>query len=99
MLREKMIAEASGQMVGKMDDEIRAALNQFWPVWTLEDVKRRCRIARIAGSPVETLCADGIPLLEMHPVESTMERTADSYVIRYTRRFRRLSPQPGASKP
>lgn len=98
MIREKMIAEVSGHMVGKMEDEIRSALNQFWPVWTLEDVKRRCRIVRIAGSPVETLCADGIPLLEMHPVESTMERTADSYIIRYSRKFRRLSHQPGESR-
>lgn len=91
---EKMIYEAAGSMYRKMDDEVRSALNAFWPVWTLDDVKRRCQIVRVAGQPLEILCADGIPLLEIYPVETSMELKGDRYVMTMTRRFR----NPGSTQ-
>lgn len=85
---KEQVAAACIALTSKMEVEIREALNAFWPVWTLEDVKRRCQIVRCGET--ETLYADGIPLLEMHPPEQSIERTDVSYIVRVTRKFRRL---------
>lgn len=90
MIITELIDGAARTLAGQMDAEIRAVLNEFCPTWTMIDVKNRCQMIRYDGSPVETLCMDGVPLLEMHPIESIQERTHDRYIIRYTRNFRRL---------
>lgn len=75
-----------------------AILDDFWQIWTLEDVKRRCQFVRVAGSPVETLVVDGVPLLEIHPLEfSEPERKGDSYVVTVTQNVRRLPSSRGES--
>lgn len=67
------------------------ALIEFWGVCSLEQIKQRCQLVRLAGSPVETLVADGVPLLEIHPVEFTEPRLeGDKYVSHATQKFRRL---------
>lgn len=90
-MMHRMIDQASGCMVTKMDDEIRSALNHFWPVWSADDVKRRCQLVRVAGSPIETLCADGVPLIEIGPVQIHTELSRDTYVVRLTRTIRRVA--------
>lgn len=90
MFKELASAGATS-MVHKMDHEISQALTNFLGrCWTEDDVKSRCQIIR-DGHGVETFCVDGEPLLEMHPVESSIEYTQDSVIVRYTRKFRRLT--------
>ena len=86
------IEPAMIEMVSKKEDAIKAALDSFWQVWSLEDIKRRCRFARAAGSPVETLYADGVPLLEFHPLETETVPTETGWTIRVTQKFRDLRP-------
>jgi len=86
----RQIDSAALSLTTQMDGEIRTALNAFWPEWTIYDVRRRCQIVRVLPSPIETVCADGVPLLEMYPIESHTEQKGDRYVITYTRKFRRL---------
>lgn len=77
------IKPVCGALAAKTDSEIKGALDDFWGVWSLEDIKRRCQLVRVAGSPVETLYADGVPILEIHPLEfPEPEWVGDRYVQR-----------------
>jgi hypothetical protein len=83
-------------MAKKLDDEIRAALDHHFGDWTMEDVKQRCRLVRVAGSDVETFAADSTPLLELHPFEfSPPTLDGKSYLIGCTRKYRRLWTERG----
>jgi hypothetical protein len=94
MMFKELIDTAAAEMVGKLESEVRATLDGAEPGLTLADIKARCRIVTVLGSPVETLWLDNLPLLEWWPIESEMERRDDSYVVRYTRRYRRLDGVP-----
>jgi hypothetical protein len=88
------VKPAMQEMVAKKEGEIKAALDEFWPAWTLEDIKRRCQLVRVWNSPVETLVMDGVPLLEIHPLEFTEPvLEGDRYVSRVTQNYRRLGPR------
>jgi len=85
------IKPAMTEMVCKLDGEIKDALDEASPGWALVDVKQRCQRLRIHGSPVETLCLDGVPILEIHDPqfhEPVLE--GDRYIMRITQNFRRL---------
>lgn len=78
-------------MISKKEAEIKAVLDEFCPTWTLEDIKRRCQLVRVWDSPVETLVMDGVPLLEIHPMEFTRATLeGDNYVMHITQNYRRL---------
>lgn len=79
-------------MASKLDSEIKAVLDAFWPSWTMQDVKERCVIVSYHGDAYKTLCADGVPLLEIYPPEFRHERLDDRYVVHITQNFRRLLP-------
>lgn len=85
------VKPAMNEMVAKKEGEIKAALDEFCPAWTLEDIKRRCQIVRHWNSPVETLVMDGVPLLEIYPLEiAEPALVGDRYVTRVTQNYRRL---------
>lgn len=76
----------------RKEDEFRAVLNEALPPgWTLEEVKRRCQLVRCHGNPVETLCVDGKPVLEMHPVEFETVPTETGWTMRATQKYRKLT--------
>jgi len=90
---QELIDSAAKDLAAKLNNEIRSALNaEFpdWEDWPVAEFKQRCSVVRYEGNPVETFCCDGKALLEIHPIESSQERTDISYVIRYARNFRRL---------
>lgn len=90
---QELIDTAAKDLASKLDNEIRGALNEEfpgWESWSLSEIKQRCSIVRFEGNPIETFCCDGKALLEIHPIESSQERTDVSYIIRYTRNIRRL---------
>lgn len=89
-IRQDFINTAMQQLVGKQEAEFKAALDATLPGWRLVDIKTRCQLIRVVGSPVETLCLDGKPLLQIHPLESHVETNADGYVVKYTKKFRSL---------
>lgn len=85
------IKPAMAYMVTEKEGEIKRALDDFWGTWSLRDIGSRCRLERVEGSPVETLIVDGVPILEIHPMEfSEPVLEGDRYVQRVTQNFRRL---------
>lgn len=85
------IKPAMHDMVAKKEGEIKGALDDLWGVWSLEDIKQRCQLVRLVGSPVETLVVDGVPALEIHPLQFAEPMLdGDRYVVRVTQVFRRL---------
>lgn len=91
----KVHEQAALGITSKLDAEIRDVLDDLWGGgWTLGDVARRCVMQKCAGNPIETLCADGIPLIEIHPVQSSFNRLPNgNYQLRYSRNFKRLWPR------
>lgn len=74
----------------RKEDEFRAVINEALPLgWTLEEVKRRCRLVRHHGDPVETLCVDGKPALEIHPVEFETVQTETGWTLKATQKYRK----------
>lgn len=87
------VKPAMTAMVAKKDSEFKGALDDFCPGWTLVDIKQRCRIERVWNSPVETLVMDGVPILEIHPMEfAEPVLEGDRYIVRINQNFRRLRP-------
>lgn len=97
MILSELMQPAMDSLVKQMEGEFRAALDELVPDWTLLDVKTRCAIVRVQGSPVETLHIDGKPVLEMHPIEyGEPVLRGGAYTMTITRRLRRL---PTAAPP
>jgi hypothetical protein len=95
-MMKQITDNVAAAMAGKMDDEFRAVLNEAWPTgWTLEDVKRRCVLVRYHDSEVETLCIDGVPALELHPLELESVKTDTGWTYRVTRNYRRFPVRTG----
>jgi hypothetical protein len=89
---ERYLEPPMRQMVEQKEGIVRNALDECIPGWTRDDVLKRCRWTRIAGSPVETLEVDGKPILEMHPLEfSGPVLEGDRYVCRVTQAYRKLT--------
>lgn len=76
----------------RKEDEFRAVLNEVLPPgWTLEEVKRRCQLVRYHDNPVETLCLDGKPILELHPIEFEQVETETGWTLKATQKYRKLA--------
>lgn len=55
----------------QLEDQIRLALNHYWPNgWTLDDVRRYCQRVKIDGEEAETFYIDGKPMLLIYPMKS-----------------------------
>jgi len=89
----KEIAKNIGsELARKKDSELRWVLDKAIPTgWTLADVEKRCRLVRHDDSPIETLCVDGKPVLEIHPVEIEQEPTETGWVIRVVQKYGRIN--------
>jgi hypothetical protein len=90
MIRDEIKAMLVKKAAAKLDSEIEGALSAVWSVWSMEDVERRCCIMGRPGSPIQTLYADGVPILEIHPVQVETVRTGVGWELRATQNFRRL---------
>lgn len=89
-IMEQALTCLAGEMVQKIDCEVRAALDFVFGQWTDADVKRRCETAIDPRTSILTLYADGVPLLEIHPARSIMK----GYTLTATQNFRRLYETP-----
>ena len=79
-------------MARKLDSTIEGVLNEIWPNgWTLDDVKRRCKMVRVEGSQVETFYVDDVPALELWPIETEMVPTETGWTYKVTRNYRELT--------
>lgn len=96
-MRDDYIRSAMESMLQQKEESIKAVLDERVPGWTLFDIARRCTFVRIADNPNEFLYLDGKPIMEFFPLESEMALDGDEYVMRVTRKFRRLNNQPGAN--
>lgn len=85
------IDQAAKSLARQMDDEISAILNAFRPGWDFDQVREHCHLVKVAGSPIETFYWDSTPLLEIHPVESALERKGMSWVYTVTQNVRKLT--------
>lgn len=82
----------SAALTKRKEDEFRAVINEVLPPgWTMEDVKRRCSLVRYHGSPIETLCIDGKPVLVLYPVEFETVETDTGRTMRCTQKYRKLT--------
>lgn len=76
----------------RKEDEFRAIINETLPPgWTLEDVRRRCQLIRLINDPIETLCVDGKPVLEIHPLEFKNVETETGWTMLVTQKYRKLT--------
>lgn len=84
------------QMANKADHEIREALNAaLGNEWTIGDVQSRCMIQHKVHSQLEVLMLDGIPILEMHPLEfGPVVNDGEKWTQTVTRKVRRLPFKP-----
>lgn len=93
MIRDDVISAASSAMAAKQDERIKTVLDYVLPAgWTMEDVKRRCRMVSHVGSPIQTLWVDGEPVLALHPVELQHVKTDTGWTMRLTQNYRELRP-------
>jgi hypothetical protein len=90
-VREEIQKNAVSAMAKKLDDTLKGVFDSCWPEgWTMDDVKRRCTRTRVHGSPVEIFYIDGVPKLELHPVELETVRTDMGWTMRLTQNYRLL---------
>ncbi len=90
MIRDEINSALSGKMATKLDTIIKSALDRYWGVWSTDDLKRRCTIVSRPGSEVQTLCADGIPILEIYPIKVEIVQTDTGWELRATQNYRQL---------
>lgn len=91
MMREFTDSVASSVMAEK-ENFLRVLLDRVAPGWTLQSVPARCRWLRFEGSPIEVLEVDGVPVLEMYPIETETVRGKDSYTLKVSWKYRELGP-------
>lgn len=92
-MKDETVNAMTGAMAIKTDGEIKAALDDYCPGWTLEEVKR-CGSLVIDGHGIEVFYWNRVPLLELHPIRSEIERTDTSFIVKATRNYRRLFKAP-----
>lgn len=91
MYFKEITDNAAAAMAQKKEAEFRAVLDAVFPTgWNMELVKRRCQLVRYFGSPVETLCIDGKPALEIHPLQFDQKQTDTGWTMTVTQQYRRL---------
>lgn len=88
---DRMVGDAAAAMARKKEDEFRDVLDAAFPTgWTHDMIRRRCSLVRYVGSPVETLCVDGKPVLEIHPLQFEQVQTETGWVMKVTQNYRRI---------
>lgn len=90
MIRDEINSALAGKLAAQLDTTIKDALDKHWGVWSSDDLKRRCTLVSYTGSEVQTLCADGTPILEIHPIQVETVRTDMGWVLRATQNYRTL---------
>lgn len=95
---DQIVKNTAQQMANKADHEIRQALDAaLGDTWTIGDVQSRCVIQHKVHSGLEVLTLDGVPILEMYPLEfGPMINDGEKWTQTVTRRFRRLPFKPNA---
>jgi hypothetical protein len=91
MIREEIQSAVSGSMAAKLDSTIKSALDAHWGVWSTDDLKRRCKLVTFSGSPIQTLYADDVPILEIHPIQVETVKTETGWSLRATQNYRCLA--------
>jgi hypothetical protein len=81
---------AQMQLTVAKDQAISQALAAIQPLWTREEIGRRCVLVRAIGHQGETLFVDGIAVLVLDPPQTTQEWKADSLVLTITQKFKRV---------
>lgn len=87
---EEATANAARAAVQLQETQLREALNEAFPGWTLDSLKGRAQLVRVEGNPVETFVVDGVPLLEIWPVEWDLVLEADGWKYCGTQKFKKL---------
>ncbi len=72
------------------DHAIAEALAEVQPLWTKEEIRRRCVIIRSVGDPREQLFVDGIAVLVFEEPEMVQEWRDDRLIITYVQKFKRV---------
>lgn len=78
------------QLTFSKDRAITEALQAVQPLWTKDEIARRCVIVRCVGSEAEELFVDGQVVLKMWPPEYTQQWHDDRVVITCTQKFKRI---------
>jgi hypothetical protein len=86
----KYVTPAMIQLTASKDAAISQALSEIQPLWTKEEIARRCVFLRTVGSEVETLHVDGVPVLVFYPGETTQEWKEDRIVLTHTQKYKRV---------
>lgn len=89
LLRE-ITTPAMLHLTALKDHAIAQALQSVQPVWTKEEIGRRCVFLRTLGSEVETLHVDGIPVIVFYPGETVQEWKQDRLIVTHTQKFSRV---------
>lgn len=93
---EQIVRSTSTAMASKLDRAIASCLDRHWKTWTMDDVRIRCHLLSRIGDPVQTLYADSVPLLAIHPIEVEQVPTEFGWKLVATQKYRELQP---AGKP
>lgn len=72
------------------DQVITEALMAIQPLWTKEEIRRRCLLVRCVGSQIEELFVDGVMVVQFEPPETSQEWKEDRLVITCTQKFKRI---------
>jgi hypothetical protein len=88
-LRDR-VTPAVVQLEISKDRAISEALAEIQPLWTKEEIRRRCVFLRTVGSQLETLHVDGVPVIVFYPGETTQEWKDDRLVVTYTQKYKRV---------
>lgn len=88
-LREH-VSPAMVQLSVMKDRAISEALQTIQPLWTPEEIKKRCVFVRPVGNEIETLVVDGIAVIVFYPGETVQEWKEDRLIITHTQKYRRI---------
>ena len=78
------------QLAVSKDKAIAEALQAVQPLWTKDEIARRCMMVRCVGAEREELFVDGRCALVFYPAEAKQEWHDDKLVLTYTQRFKRI---------
>lgn len=92
-IKDQTVRASTQALYSHIESEITRALYHVWPNgYSNRDVIARCNIER-RGHQIEYLQVDGVDVLEIHPIVSTIQHSGQGWtphVYRIEFRFRRL---------
>lgn len=94
---QQHLTPAMIQLSASKDRAIGEALQAIQPLWTQEEIRRRCVFLRSLGDEIETLHVDGTPVLVFYPGETTQVWKEDRLVVTYTQKYKRVRMMPQAA--